>query len=447
MSGRNYDLVLDKPLGQGGEGTVFRTTLGRLAVKLCQVDDDPTVAADLAARLTKLSWLPLDGIPISRPEESLAEPHAGYVMPLLADMVALRTICDPPRGDLGPWYARGGGLRRRLRLLARCAEVLGLLHGRGIVYGDVSPGNVLISAPVDHAEVWFVDADNLQLESAVLGRRLVTPFYTAPEVLRGQTGNTVHSDVYSFAVIAFETLMANHPLLGDLVANGPVEYEDDVQRGLLPWVGHRTDDRNRSTQGGFSSRSILTAKLRELFARNFEDGLADWRRRPAAGEWADALWRAADLTVVCPSCAQTYYGTAEHCPWCKASPPPVVALQVLDQFPAPDMVGKPHIDDPHWFVLVQQRHDVIVRSRLVHRGDVEPDAAVLRVSWNGGGEVVVRNLGGTVRRVPERGGNGRQVHPGGREVEQLAAPWRYHFGPERHHHRVLEIRPTEPVAR
>jgi hypothetical protein len=438
-SGINYELVTDQPLGDGGQGTVFRTRTGRHAVKLCNTNE---TAEELADRLSRLVWLPLDGLPVSQPEESLAPPHVGYVMPLLEDMVAMRALCDPPDGDLGPWYATGGGLHRRLRLLARCAEVLSLLHGRGIVYGDVSPGNVLVSASTEHDEVWFVDADNLQVESSAADRPLGTPYYTAPELLRGRTGNTVYSDVYSFAVLAYQTLIVDHPMLGDMVADNPDEYENDALRGLLPWVGHTTDDRNRTEDAGLDPRRVLTGRLRKLFVRTFEDGMTDWRLRPPAGEWAAVLWAAAGLTVSCTTCKQTFYASFNHCSWCGTPRPHTVVVEILDQYPPIGVLRQPTVEETKCYLVLQPGHELMVRSRTARQRDADPNDPVLWLSWDGSEQLNVRNAGmRPVRRVPTRGGSGRELQPNGRAVEQVEMAWDYHFGKDREPHRVLSIRP------
>ncbi|HEX5405044.1 MAG TPA: hypothetical protein VFX16_22400 [Pseudonocardiaceae bacterium] len=389
-----------------------------------------------------MDWLPLDGVPVSQPEESLAPPHVGYVMLLLEDMVAMRAICEPPDGELGPWYAEGGGLRRRLRLLARSAETLSVLHGRGIVYGDVSPGNVLVSAPNEHCEVWFVDADNLRIETSTVDRVLHTPFYAAPEIMRKLTGNTVHSDRHSFAVLAYQTLVADHPLLGDMVADDPEKYEQDALRGLLPWVGHATDDRNRTAHAGLDPRQVITTRLRQLFARTFEDGMTDPRARPSAGEWAEMLWAAADLTVTCVSCGQTFYVSFNRCSWCGASRPPTIVVEILDQYPPIGELRLPTLEETKRYLVLQPDHELTVQARTVRRSVTDPDAPVLRLFWDGSDHLLVRNTGTqSVRRVPPRGGSGRELQPNGRTAEQADMAWDYHFGVDRNPHRVLAIRP------
>ncbi|MGK4591670.1 protein kinase domain-containing protein [Amycolatopsis sp. w19] len=434
--------MTDNPLGSGGEGIVFRTRRGGFAVKLCNAVGETPVEVD--ERLKRLRWLPLGGIPICRPLELLAPPHVGYVMELLEDMVALRVLCAPP-GDQEDsiWYAAGGGLRRRLVLLAKCAHILATLHDRGIVYSDVSPGNVLVSSIAEHDQVWLVDADNLQTESSAVARRLGTRLYTAPELLRGTTGNTALSDVHSFATMAYEMLTTNHPLIGDFVDEGPAEHEDDAALGLLPWIDHSTDGRNR-TEHGYPAELLLTRRLRELFRRTFEEGMADPAARPGAGEWADALHSAADRCVRCAGCPHTFYAARERCPWCGHPRPRVLAVAVLEQLPRLGDSSPVTIPDADLSLVLQEQQPLVVTARSAVRHAVDPTARLLRLAWDGGEEVEVRNVGrGVVRRVPPSGGEGRQLRPGGSATESVHEPWVLHFGPSQHPHRMVAIQPAE----
>ncbi|GAA3265960.1 serine/threonine protein kinase [Dactylosporangium vinaceum] len=434
-TGRHLNLVVDAPLGRGGEGVVFRTHHGGLAVKLCT----GASMEHLEDRLARLRWLPLHDVPICRPLEPLAEPHVGYVMELLEDMVAFREICGPTADDVARWYGQGGGLRRRLRLLAKCATILGVLHDRGIVYGDVSPGNVLISAQLAHDEVWLVDADNLQTESVPGPYRLATAMYTAPEVLRGTSGNTVFSDVFSFAVLAYETLTTNHPFIGDYVDQGPADLEEDAQRGLLPWIGHSTDNRNH-TSFGYPPETVLTRQLLALFRRTFEDGLHDPRARPGAGEWAAALHSAADRCVNCSNCPHSYIVAREQCPWCRTARPPVVPVLVWEQLTLPGDHRPVTVEDKGLTLFVQADRPLQVFARTTHRGTPDPLAMVAEIDWDGGDALVLRNRGtDVIRRVPRKGGLGRLVLPGSRVDESVSEAWTWHFGDERRSHRILEV--------
>ncbi|MEO6087881.1 MAG: hypothetical protein ABIQ18_32705 [Umezawaea sp.] len=364
-------------------------------------------------------------------------------MRLLDDMVAMRAVCGPPDEGMNDWYSAGGGLRRRLVLLARCATVLATLHDRGIVYCDVSPGNVLISARPEHEEVWLVDADNLQTESSTVGRRLATPFYAAPEVLRGTTGNTVFSDAFSLAVMVYEALTNNHPLLGDHVADGPLEFEDDAQRGLLPWIDHSTDDLNRNSHG-YPAKLVLTRKLRELSRRAFEEGMVDLKVRPSAGEWADALYSAADRCVLCRTCAHSFYAANDRCPWCGGARPPVLPVAVVEQFPPLGAGVAAVLPEPQLALVLQPGRPLLVTARTVIRSTADPAEVLARLEWDGGPEVQVTNVGsGMIRRVPRSGGVGRELRPGRKQMEPLHDPWELHFGAYRKPHRSLQIQPLE----
>lgn len=438
VEGTSYELSTGKALGSGGEGTVFRTTNDRFAVKLCTSANDSE--DDLRRRLERLRWLPLEGVPISRPDELLAAPDLGYAMELLDDMVAISTLGQPPEGDLDRWYASGGGLRRRLRLLARCADVLSLLHSRGIVYSDISPGNILVSSCADYEELWLIDADNLQMESSTTERRLMTELYAAPELIRGRTGNTVWSDVYSFAIIAYETLAADHPLIGELVAND-YELERDVQLGMLPWTGHSTNDENRSEHGIGADR-VLTRRLRSLFTRNFEDGLFEPMLRPSAGRWANALHDAAAQTVICTECRQSFYVAREHCSWCRQPRPEVLVIALGERFP-PLTGGRQPLDETlgvHLILQAGAEFAVTLTARTAFPGVEAPDAPVARFEWGGGEQLIVRNTGSEpLTWIPPRGGDGRQLLPGSQVAGTVGEGWTVHFGPDRNRHRFAEV--------
>jgi serine/threonine protein kinase len=441
VNGLNLELVTDEPLGQGAEGKVFRTKHGSFAVKIYNAPDD--TADSVAERLNRLRWLPLERVPITRLEDLLAPPDVGYVMTLLEDMVAMRTICSPPKGDMGAWYGASGGLRRRLVLLAKCASALAIMHDRGIVYTDVSPGNVLVSADSKHTEVQLIDVDHLQTESSTMQPGMGTKPYIAPEVLRRTTGNTVFSDVHSFSVMAYEALTTNHPLIGDYVNNGPLEHQEYAELGLVPWINHSSDDVNRASSG-YPGNLVLTRRLRDLFRRAFEGGLTKPRARPGAGEWADALWSAADRTVVCQSCNHSFYATQENCTWCGTLRPPALVVAVSEEFPRlGDNRGVVLLDSELTLVL-QAKQPLQVTARTAVRHAVDPDLVLARLDWDGQDEVRVRNTGSTVlRRVPQSGGAGRQLRPGGTATEKAGAAWSLHFGLERQPHRFLSVQPQE----
>jgi DNA-binding helix-hairpin-helix protein with protein kinase domain len=259
----------------------------------------------------------------------LAEPHLGYVMELLTGMVPIKTLMEPPKqGSVAEWYIQTGGLRRRLRLLAKAASLLAQIHGKGLAYGDPSPDNIFISEDTDAHEVWLIDADNLRYQSAPSDDPMYTPGYGAPELVQGRSGVNTLTDAHAFAVIAFKTLSLAHPLLGDYVNDGEPELEEQALRGKLPWIDHAQEDLNRASNG-IPRKIILSRRLQELAQQTFENGLNDPKQRPGLAEWAEKLAVAADSTLRCPECGGSYYFGETTCPWCEHPRPGFAMLRIL----------------------------------------------------------------------------------------------------------------------
>lgn len=109
------------------------------------------------------------------------------------------------------------GMLRRLGLLAVLAESLSCVHRAGIIHGDLKPANVYVSSggPAGRSpSVRLSDfaygrhANERDKERAGLG----TVGYMAPEIILGG-GSSFQSDLFSFGVIAWETLNGRHPFI------------------------------------------------------------------------------------------------------------------------------------------------------------------------------------------------------------------------------------------
>ena len=333
--------VLDKVLGEGGQGVVLATKNPDLAVKLISGGIQsaserkgtlldrlthgfgaPLIEGDearqkLRTRLETVRTLPHpDDLHLAEPLAILRE-HVGYTMRLLRDMVPMRTLILPPK-NIAAEYLATGGLRRRLRLLAKTAEILGRLHSIPLVYADVSPNNVFVSSSVEASEVWLIDADNLHFQSAP-GPQVYTPGFGAPEVVAGHAPVSTLSDGYAFAVLAFYVLAQVHPFLGNQVEEGgweeSVDLEEQAYAGELPWIEDEDDDSNWSDRG-IPRDIILSPHLKRLFQQTFGPGRWEAASRPSMLEWAEVLHQCADLTVVCGECGSTFYVRDKTCPWC-----------------------------------------------------------------------------------------------------------------------------------
>lgn len=400
--------TLGRRLGQGGQGAVFEVEGGKLAVKLL-FDASPERRERLQNQLAFVKRLPLHDVDIARPLAVLRAPHLGYVMELLTGMKPLESLASPPRGagSVAGWYLEGGGLRRRLRLLARVAGALAQLHGKGLVYGDLSPQNVFVSESTSDSEVRLIDADNLRHHASPGAQGIYTPGYGAPELVLGRSGANSLTDAHAFAVAAFRVLTLAHPLLGNGVLNGEPEAEAEALAGKLPFIDHPDDASNGSTYG-LPRALVLSPKLAEIVQRAFVQGLLDATKRPGVAEWAERLETAADLTIRCPTCGGTYYHNVQACPLCEEPRPPFVAAIIHLWDPSiherEPIVARPNGKSVIVAVATLTAHDPLIITERLGRGiDGRPSRTPRVEVQLRGRRVVARSLDEMTYQLTEAG--------------------------------------------
>lgn len=447
---RGEALELREELGGGGQGMVWSLTGEQAAAKILK--PEAQVGADeLRTRLAAVRRFELTGIPIARPLSLLVGDEVGYTMELLAGMTAIGSLAAVPYGGASQWFQGTGGLRRRLRLLALAAEALDRLHARGLAYGDVSPGNILVSARSEHDQVWLIDPDNLSVQARPSDAAHITPGYAAPELITGRAGQDSLTDAFAFAVLAFHVLALVHPFVGDMV-DRDAGLEASAFRGKRPWIDHGTDDRNRSSQG-LSRDLVLTKGLRGLAVRAFEEGLHHPERRPSMREWHDKLDQAALLMVACPGCDGTYHAGLALCPWCRRQErPPILRYDIHGHLPAgrvPGMPGETETDRLQ-SVILPARQPQVVRARngllCLDRGPsaipVDPGEPLVELGWDGGSRVTIRRVGRHhVWLVNRSARRGEPLSVGETWPLELAdaARWTIHFGAQDEVHRFMKI--------
>lgn len=374
-------------------------------------------------------------------------------MELFTGMTPIQSLLHPPKriGNIAEWYFQGGGLRRRLRILARVAEILSELHGRGLVYADLSPDNIFVSKPSDVDEIRLIYIDNMHPATSE-GRSIYTPRYSAPEVVR-QTGVASSlGDAWTFAVIAFETLTLVHPLLGDKVQHGDPEMEEQALDGRLPWIDAEDDNRNRSSHG-ISREIVLSPRLRENFARAFGPGRLNPEVRPGLVHWAERLHAAADRTVTCPECSGSYFCDRNRCSWCDAPRPSFVMVRIL-------------LWDPERRQITDDNRLEVVPGILCGPAGRQQVVDMLAISANESMELTERITHGTLGRTPRLrvgfvegritiepfdGGEWRLISLDGRRERRIGkspidlaiqdshVAWLVHADPEDRLHRVMRF--------
>lgn len=319
IDGNEYEINVNKPIGQGGQGAVFKVVGNNKIVLKCQwrvqSENIDIIYSKYSEKINEIIALTLpEGIAV--PEVVLNKPQCGYVMRFMEDMVPIEELFMP-QNDFRAWYLDvTGGYERRLKIALKLAMILGQLHNRGLVYSDLSPGNVFVSKNVKNHEVWLIDADNIHYQNDNM-TRVCTNLYNAPELLndsiicecRGK--NSIKADVYSFAILVYQLLTATHPFLGKLDYDSDLEdWENDVRErislGLVPWINDETDVSNSSDRG--LPFSIMDVGLRNLFIQTFESGRLCPEKRPTINQWIRCLQESIDNNKIMRDIeADSYY--------------------------------------------------------------------------------------------------------------------------------------------
>jgi serine/threonine-protein kinase len=122
-------------------------------------------------------------------------------------------VLDRLRGlPFDVWLATVPVLERTLAAFTRVLDVVAAVHRRGVVHGDLKPGNVVLTgddvgvALIDFGLAVVVDAP----PTAERLRGFGTPAYLAPELIAGAP-RTVATDVYAAGVMLYELLTGAPP--------------------------------------------------------------------------------------------------------------------------------------------------------------------------------------------------------------------------------------------
>ena len=440
-SGRRYNLV--QMIGKGGQGAVFIEENRKYLVKIIK-KKGPVSADQMRKQFRRIRQLNLKGIPVTRPLELLRPPYVGYVMSFLDGMEPIERLLKPPThiSNLKDWYISTGGLRRRLRVLKKCADALYKLHSKGLVYCDISPKNIFVSADAQETEIFLIDIDNLIVESNSEG--FYTRWYGAPEIIGKKHGNDSLTDAFSFAVIAYKTLAIDHPLIGDSIREGDPEIEQQALSGEMPWIHHSSDDSNRS-QAGFSmiQDEIISTGLFKLFQRTFEFGLIDRQQRPGLGEWSRGLHRAYHFTLRCRVCNGSFYASKPNCPWCGAPRPAYIlaSVDVVACNAKQAEITKIKLNESG-FCLDLQSKVFLTRGMLGYPDDNEQPIVEMVFEGN---FISIRSVDGNNYWItapdwrPLDGVTGVKLKPIGTQFAKYRLDWQFHFGALTQEHRRLRF--------
>jgi tetratricopeptide (TPR) repeat protein len=245
LDGGRY--VFEEVLDHGGMGEVYRArdTHLRRAVAIKRVaphlHQDPE-ARELFRREARRS-------------SSLTDPHLAVVHDVIEEGGELFLVMEllsgkTLRARLGELAGRPMPLDEFLSIGIQCARALEAAHAQRIVHCDFKPENVMLTAH-GHVKVLdfglaralpfapgsSADAPGVAIDSSMPtvpgtedpGAALGTPYYMAPEALRGAPG-TERSDLFSLGVVLYEACTGRHPFRGA----GLVDTGDHILHAEVP---------------------------------------------------------------------------------------------------------------------------------------------------------------------------------------------------------------------
>ncbi len=97
-----------------------------------------------------------------------------------------------------------------IQVLRECLAGVGALHREGLVHGDLKPSNIMLKR-TGNAKI--IDIGSATAVGTPQCRRMWSPLYAAPEVIRGGI-NTPKSDLCSLGYILIEMLLGECPFAG-----------------------------------------------------------------------------------------------------------------------------------------------------------------------------------------------------------------------------------------
>ena len=214
------DLRIEQLIGIGAMGRVYRARrvggAADVAVKILHRDlmaSDVLVArfereARIASRLVHPNVVQM----VATGRLAEAGPELGgeaYLVMEHLDGISLRSALAAAGGALS--------LPRALHVVLQCCDAVGDAHAQGIVHRDIKPENVMLVKRGDDpdfvkvldfgvARIERADASIATQAGAIFG----TARYVSPEGAQGKVA-TAESDVYSLAVLLFESLSGTTP--------------------------------------------------------------------------------------------------------------------------------------------------------------------------------------------------------------------------------------------
>jgi DNA-binding helix-hairpin-helix protein with protein kinase domain len=310
---------LGSQIGAGAEGVIVRVDgTADLCAKIYYkhaVDIEDRLAALIRHPARELAGDHREHLHVAWPVERLLDDAGGTVGFLMPSVTGTRLsgLFEPGvRVDA----VQQPTWRVMLTVASRTARLLDMLHNLGVVVGDVSPTNLMVTGS---GHVTLIDCDAVQFTDPGGDRRFsvpkLSPDYSPPEIGPDDVWRTPHHDLFGLAILVCQLLMeGEHPFVGIPTGTDP---EASV-RDNIRWQNNRiTHPERLAASPDDLPVGMLPPRIRELASRCFGPGHADPSCRPSANEWATELDRAGFELMGCQlNPRHLYHDTLSSCVWC-----------------------------------------------------------------------------------------------------------------------------------
>ncbi len=255
----NQRFSLDKELGRGGMGAVYRAT-------------DLVLDRSVAIKVLKEQTGEEVGRKIRLEAQILARLVHEYIVRLYDFGEANGLYYFVMEEVDGPSFfrrTRTFDLGGRLRTIAQVADALDYAHHQGVIHRDVKPANVLMTSS-DNARLSDFGLSVLMDTAQESGKILGTPHYMSPEQAKGKRLDH-RTDLYSLGVMLYEAATGVPPFSGppfSVIASHigadpePVRSRNPIISGDLESLINRL--MAKSPEGRPPSGSAVAAEIRHI---------------------------------------------------------------------------------------------------------------------------------------------------------------------------------------
>lgn len=300
-------LLENPPLGQGGEGVVYKTRKtpwkDNLVAKIYHPQERTTL------REPKIRYL-IDHTPSAAsssgaifPEQPLynqAGEFVGFLMKQTVGQVDITSLCSlTPSAKLDiSWHKKyhryaPQGVGNRLQVCYNIAKAFDQLHQSGkFVFVDIKPENIKLTYKGD---ISLIDIDSIQIaedDRLLFAAQKLTHEYSPAEIARLDFKKEYVPeswDRFSLAVVFYKILFGLHPYTGS--CKPPFEQyvtnEQKIAQGLF--VHGKQKKFFKVIPTPHQNFRLIPADLQQLFLRAFEQGHAHPNERPTMAEWVQVL--------------------------------------------------------------------------------------------------------------------------------------------------------------